>query len=337
MYYKVLALFAFAALVKCHDIAIGSNTNGRKIYEETKQASPAIWRQVDNVTITASDGEVISRVIVHDLRSEKDGEVKIIDGGEGHKNVTLELKSPTALRGYEFHIEVYAIPDLKSGDQPKSINGDGSDDISKDSTSKVPSKDNVPATIGKDETPRPVRTIMTEDKDSDVNINIPASVNKYTTVETENKESTDYTTEVPKSIEESNEENMKKSKNDAENHEIVDYVLEDMNDQSEKAALTSDSLRKGDDNIPIDAARANNSQEDADKMETTTQSDDMTSTTSSDNEEDYGKIDLNSSIIPPIVLKMEPPMDIEMPSSHFNRQEPRYNVPLMKNLGNQRN
>ncbi|XP_045507185.1 uncharacterized protein LOC123703277 [Colias croceus] len=330
MHYKVLALLAFAALVKCHDIAIGSNTNGRKIYEEKKQASPAIWRQDDNVTISANDGEVISRVVVHDLRAEKDGEVKIIDGGEGQKNVTLELKSPTALRGYEFHIEVYAIPDQKS-DQPKTMNSN--DDVSMDSKTNVPTKDNAPAIIAKEENARASRTIMTEDKDSDVNISIPVSANEFTTAEPEKKESTDNTTEVPKSIEASTEDNMKKSKTDAENHEIVEFVLDDMNDQSEKAALTSDSLKK--ENSPVEVARTNDSQEDAYKMETTTQSDDITSTTSN-SEEDYGKIDLESSKVPSIIFKMEPPMDKETPASDWKRQDSRFDVPIMKNLGNQR-
>ncbi|CAG4966143.1 unnamed protein product [Colias eurytheme] len=331
MHYKVLALLAFTALVKCHDIAIGSNTNGRKIYEEKKQASPAIWRQDDNVTISANDGEVISRVVVHDLRAEKDGEVKIIDGGEGQKNVTLELKSPTALRGYEFHIEVYAIPDQKS-DQPKTMNSN--DEVSMDSKTNVPKKDNAPAIIAKEENPRASRTIMTEDKDSNVNINIPVSANEFTTAEPEKKESTDNTTEVPKSVEESTEDNMKKSRTDAENHEIVEFVLDDMNDQSEKSALTSDSLKK-DENSPAGVPHTNESQEeDADKMETTTQSDDITSTTSN-SEEDYGKIDLDSSKVPSIIFKIEPPMDKEMPSD-WKRQDSRFNVPVMKNLGNQR-
>ncbi|XP_050356711.1 uncharacterized protein LOC126777641 [Nymphalis io] len=113
---KLLLVFAFASVVSSHDISIGSDAGGRKIFDEIRQANPAIWRQIENVTIIAPNGEVISRVVVTDMRPEKDGEVQIVDGGDGRKSVTIELKSPTVLRGYEFHLEVYTVPDTKLTD-----------------------------------------------------------------------------------------------------------------------------------------------------------------------------------------------------------------------------
>ncbi|CAH2058277.1 unnamed protein product, partial [Iphiclides podalirius] len=108
---KIWVLFAIVNIVRSRDIVVGTKDGGRKIYDENKQASPAIWRQTENVTIAANDTEVIRGIVITDLRVEKDGDAKIVEGGEGQKNVTIELKSPTVLRGYEFHIEAYAIPE----------------------------------------------------------------------------------------------------------------------------------------------------------------------------------------------------------------------------------
>ncbi|XP_046972735.1 agglutinin-like protein 7 [Vanessa cardui] len=116
MHTKLLLVFAFASVVSSHDILIGSGTEGRKIFDEIRQANPAIWRQIENVTIIAPDNEVISGVVVTDMRPEKDGDVQIVDGGDGMKSVTIELKSPTVLRGYEFHLEVYTVPETKLSD-----------------------------------------------------------------------------------------------------------------------------------------------------------------------------------------------------------------------------
>ncbi|KAM3958396.1 uncharacterized protein ACR2FA_007544 [Aphomia sociella] len=106
--YNIIALLVLVSLTNARDITVGSDI-GKKIFDENFQASPAIWRQIQNVTINTTDDEVIGRIIVKDLRAEKDGDVNIVDGGEGQKKVTLELKSPTVLRGYDFHVEVYAI------------------------------------------------------------------------------------------------------------------------------------------------------------------------------------------------------------------------------------
>lgn len=118
---KLVLLFAFASVVSSNDLTIGSDTEGRKIFDEIRQANPAIWRQIENVTIIAPSDEVISRVVVTDMRPEKDGDVQIVAGGERKNNVTIELKSPTVLRGYEFHLEVYSIPETKLTDAEENI------------------------------------------------------------------------------------------------------------------------------------------------------------------------------------------------------------------------
>ncbi|KAG6454196.1 uncharacterized protein LOC115446100 [Manduca sexta] len=103
-------LVAVVTVVAANDLTVGSQ-GGKKIHDENLQASPAIWRQDKNVTFNATEGHLISRVIITDLRPQKDGEAKIVDGGEGHKNVTIELKSPAVFRGFEFNVQVYATPD----------------------------------------------------------------------------------------------------------------------------------------------------------------------------------------------------------------------------------
>ncbi|KAI5644691.1 transcription activator MBF2 domain-containing protein [Phthorimaea operculella] len=126
MFRLVLAIVLLAS-VSCKDLEQGQNaTEARKIFDEKREASPAVWRQVDKITINTPDAEVISRVVITDLRPNKDGEANIVEGGEGNQTVTIELKSPTVLRGYEFHIEVYAVPDkghdvpaLTGNDEPK--------------------------------------------------------------------------------------------------------------------------------------------------------------------------------------------------------------------------
>ncbi|KOB74444.1 Immune-related Hdd1 [Operophtera brumata] len=107
--YKLIAL-ALVAAVSCNDLIQGP-TGGRKIYDANQEASPAIWKQKNEVTIKANDTEVISRIVITDLRPDKDGEAKIVNGGPGQNNVTVELKSPTILRGFSFHVEVYAAED----------------------------------------------------------------------------------------------------------------------------------------------------------------------------------------------------------------------------------
>ncbi|XP_047510587.1 uncharacterized protein LOC125053310 [Pieris napi] len=242
MFTKCIVL-ALVAVASCHDLAIGFNTNGKKIFEETKQANPAIWRQANNVTVTASDNEVISRVVVKDLRPEKDGDVKIVEGGEGQKNVTIELKSPTALRGYDFQIEVYAVPDIK-----KDINlkdGPPNTNDKKSIPSENTESKNTPTIVSKDETARSARNSM---KDTEVSSTVVPE---------------DCVTDVP--VEDFNKENMKISK-DAQDHETVEFVL-DTND-SAKEALKAESMTV---DLPIEV-----NENDRDIFTSTTESDETT-------------------------------------------------------------
>lgn len=105
--HKLIAL-ALVAAVTCNDLAQGPE-GGRKIFDEEREASPTIWKQKAEFTVNANDTEVISRVVITDRRPDKDGEAKITEGGPGQNNVTIELKSPTVFRGYDFHIEVYVV------------------------------------------------------------------------------------------------------------------------------------------------------------------------------------------------------------------------------------
>ncbi|XP_068624094.1 probable serine/threonine-protein kinase DDB_G0282963 [Battus philenor] len=143
---RILVFLAFTTAVRSRDLIVGSTDGGHKIYDQNKKASPAIWRQSENVTIVTNNGEVISKLIITDLREEKDGDAKIVDGGEGKPNVTIELKSPTVLRGYDFHIEAY------------SVSGNGNNDQDNRSTQTVTEKDqrnsntspSLPISVGKD-------------------------------------------------------------------------------------------------------------------------------------------------------------------------------------------
>ncbi|XP_053620225.1 uncharacterized protein LOC128680817 [Plodia interpunctella] len=118
----VLLVFLALGSVSTHDIIVGSSTGDKKVFDEHFQASPAVWRQTQNVTINTTDDEVISRIVVTDLREEKDGDAKIVDGGQGQKKVTIELKSPTVLRGYDFNVEVYAEPNKEFQANPLTKN-----------------------------------------------------------------------------------------------------------------------------------------------------------------------------------------------------------------------
>ncbi|CAF4770151.1 unnamed protein product [Pieris macdunnoughi] len=243
MFTKCIVL-ALVAVASCHDLAIGFNTNGKKIFDETKQANPAIWRQANNVTVTASENEVISRVVVKDLRPEKDGDVKIVEGGEGQKNVTIELKSPTALRGYDFQIEVYAIPDITAQKDINLKDGTPNTNDKKSPTENTGSK-NTPTIVSKDETARSAHNSM---KNTEVSSTVVPE---------------DCVTDVP--VEDFNKENMKISK-DAQDHETVEFVL-DTNDSS-KEALKAESMTV---DLPIEV-----NENDRDIFTSTTESDETT-------------------------------------------------------------
>uniref|UniRef100_A0A2H1WYL8 SFRICE_037492 n=1 Tax=Spodoptera frugiperda TaxID=7108 RepID=A0A2H1WYL8_SPOFR len=107
MYTKVVALFGLVAVATAADLSVGRE-GGRLIFDKNVTASPAIWKQVQNLTVNATDDGLISRVVVIDNRPEKDGEAKVVDGGVGHNDVTIELKSPTVFRGFDFTVKVYA-------------------------------------------------------------------------------------------------------------------------------------------------------------------------------------------------------------------------------------
>ncbi|KAJ8708300.1 hypothetical protein PYW07_010425 [Mythimna separata] len=109
MFVKVLAVIGFVAVASAADLSVGAG-GGKLIFEQNITASPAIWQQVKTVSVNASNStdEVISRVVVIDNRPEKDGEAKVTEGGAGHKNVTIELKSPAVFRGLDFSVQVFA-------------------------------------------------------------------------------------------------------------------------------------------------------------------------------------------------------------------------------------
>lgn len=171
----VLPFLTLVALSHSHDLIVGQNNTGRKIFDETKQASPAVWRQVQNVTVSVNGSEVISQVVVNDQRPEKDGDAKIIEGGEGQKNVTIELKSPTVLRGFDFHIEVYAAPEEEIQNHNKNMypehpSQDRKDLDAKKHVNKLPSNQTPFGTDGTTDTstetkPNPV------DRATDLTIN----------------------------------------------------------------------------------------------------------------------------------------------------------------------
>lgn len=95
--------------MKSNDLHVGNVTpQSRKIYSEIKEADPALWKRTDNIIAAADGNEVISAIMVTDLREDKDGEASIESGSIGAKSVTIGLKSPTIFRGYQFKVEIYA-------------------------------------------------------------------------------------------------------------------------------------------------------------------------------------------------------------------------------------
>lgn len=105
---RTAVLVALAvATVTCNDLKIGTE-HGRVVLNNTFQVSPSLWRQSYKV-IADVGREIINGVIVTDQRPGKDGEAKIIEGGEGQTHVTVQLKSPSIFRGYDFHVEIYAV------------------------------------------------------------------------------------------------------------------------------------------------------------------------------------------------------------------------------------
>ncbi|CAH1641835.1 unnamed protein product [Spodoptera littoralis] len=106
MFTKVVALFCLVAVAAATDLTVGKR-EGRLIFYTTITARPTIWKQVQNLTVNATDDALITRVVVVDNRPQKDGVAKLVDGGVGHNNVTIELKSPTVFRGFNFTVKVF--------------------------------------------------------------------------------------------------------------------------------------------------------------------------------------------------------------------------------------
>lgn len=110
--YVLLAIVGLAASTVAKDIILSSGKGGTLIYEQNVTASPAIWRQVRNLTInTPTPYDIISRIVIIDNREDKDGEVAIVEGGLEHKNVTIELKSPAVFRSFDFEVQVFVKED----------------------------------------------------------------------------------------------------------------------------------------------------------------------------------------------------------------------------------
>lgn len=105
--YVLLAIVCLVSTASAKDLTVGREGGSLK-FEQNFTASPTIWRQAKTVTFNVSDFEVITQVAIVDRREDKDGEAVIIEGGENHKNVTIELKSPAVFRGFDFEIRVYA-------------------------------------------------------------------------------------------------------------------------------------------------------------------------------------------------------------------------------------
>lgn len=105
----LVSLLYLASIVKSNDVHLGYiSPQSRKIYSEMKQADPALWKRTDEIAVAADGNEVITAVIITDLRDDKDGEAYIESGSIGAKSITIGLKSPSILRGYHFNVEVYA-------------------------------------------------------------------------------------------------------------------------------------------------------------------------------------------------------------------------------------
>nr|XP_053620097.1 uncharacterized protein LOC128680745 [Plodia interpunctella] len=106
--FSVIALFCLAS-VSANDLQLGLATpHSRKLFNEIREANPALWKRTDHVTVNTNGNEVISAVYITDLREDKNGEAFIESGGVGTNTVTIGLKSPTILRGYKFAIEVFS-------------------------------------------------------------------------------------------------------------------------------------------------------------------------------------------------------------------------------------
>ncbi|XP_063631363.1 T-cell immunoglobulin and mucin domain-containing protein 2-like [Cydia splendana] len=109
MYSKVFAVLAIAAFASANDLHEGYNgTVSHKLIFEGHYAGD--WKSAvrPGMDIFVNTTGLITGVNVTDLRDGKDGVASISSGGIGQENVTISLKSPNILRGYDFLVEVYA-------------------------------------------------------------------------------------------------------------------------------------------------------------------------------------------------------------------------------------
>lgn len=131
MFSKVFVVLAFASVAFAHDTLEGSNsTDGKEVYHDHFEASPAIWKQTKDLFINVSDSEVISKINITDLRPDKDGDAQITAGGVGQNNVSITLKSPTIFRGYDFIVSVYSVYDENVTVQENNFNSQPSNNVS---------------------------------------------------------------------------------------------------------------------------------------------------------------------------------------------------------------
>lgn len=111
MFIHAALVLTLISLVSSNDLELGpKDGGGRKILDELRKASPLLWRRENAVYVRTTDDELIHRIVVSDLRDNKDGIARVVEGGVGENEVLIELSSPGVLKGYEFHVEVYSTP-----------------------------------------------------------------------------------------------------------------------------------------------------------------------------------------------------------------------------------
>lgn len=99
-----LAIVALVASVSAKDLTVGEG--GELVFHENITESPTIWKRAENLTVEAP--AEITRIVITDLREDKNGEATIVEGGVGTNNVTIEMKGPGVFRGLYFEVQVYA-------------------------------------------------------------------------------------------------------------------------------------------------------------------------------------------------------------------------------------
>lgn len=110
MAFLLLTVLLLVTNTYSHDLLLGYPDAGSKlIYSKVHQENPAIWVRSDTFTVNCSRNEVINAINIYDLREDKWGEAYIKQGGIGQGYVTIELDSPSLLRGFNFWVEVYAL------------------------------------------------------------------------------------------------------------------------------------------------------------------------------------------------------------------------------------